>query len=424
MEKVDGRHDKNDEDTDGLRIGGHQWVEANDLVKWPHCAVCGIIRRHDDKNNPCKGAAKIALRNYYTEGGAQSPSTPATGETPRTNALQKRVCDKTDELQCSGRHDEASSEARLQECLQEAYDHARQLEGGVYAAGCTINDQLEVRNERAEKAERELAHATEHYRYTKEDIAAAISSTQSPSTYDVVADAVQEIADAAEEAFKKAGLAHPGEWDGDNIVEDVKRGICSAIERLATDQARLREVEHMAWHLMEASEENATTGEFTINPNREDVLELATLLPEAHPEPCAPSATPAPEQMLWLWKNFVDGKPEYWAFDNPYPTFGGGDPQTLGSPAGYAIFKESTLSPNHKDWTDAEILAEIKRAKANPKSEPSAACVIAPPSQDSQEASRVVKRGHPVHFEAQNIMADELLRLAGASTPTSSDERN
>ena len=57
-----------EDDSDGLRIGGHQWVEANDLVKWPHCAVCGIIRRHDDKNKPCKGAAKLSLRNYYTEG--------------------------------------------------------------------------------------------------------------------------------------------------------------------------------------------------------------------------------------------------------------------------------------------------------------------------------------------------------------------
>lgn len=52
------------------------------------------------------------------------------------------------------------------------------------------------------------------------------------STYDAVADAVQEIADAAEEAFKKAGLTDPGEWDSDNIVEDVKRGIVSAIERM------------------------------------------------------------------------------------------------------------------------------------------------------------------------------------------------
>ncbi len=72
--------DKDVEDTDGLRIGGHQWVEANDLVKWPHCAVCGIIRRHDDKNNPCKGAAKIALRNYYTEGSSAVPSLAAMTE--------------------------------------------------------------------------------------------------------------------------------------------------------------------------------------------------------------------------------------------------------------------------------------------------------------------------------------------------------
>ena len=60
----------------------------------------------------------------------------------------------------------------------------------------------------------------------------APQSPQAPQ-YDAVADAVQEIADAAEEAFKKAGLTDPGEWDSDNIVEDVKRGIVSAIGRLA-----------------------------------------------------------------------------------------------------------------------------------------------------------------------------------------------
>lgn len=40
----------------------HAWREANALVKWPHCGLCGIIRRHDDKNKPCKGVAKITLR--------------------------------------------------------------------------------------------------------------------------------------------------------------------------------------------------------------------------------------------------------------------------------------------------------------------------------------------------------------------------
>lgn len=44
---------------------------------------------------------------------------------------------------------------------------------------------------------------------------------------------------------------------------------------------------------------------------------------------------------LWLWKNFVDDKPEYWAFDNPYPCDENGDPITLGEPCGWGIVKES-----------------------------------------------------------------------------------
>ena len=32
---------------------------------------------------------------------------------------------------------------------------------------------------------------------------------------------------------------------------------------------------------------------------------------------------------LWLWENFVDGKPEYLAFDNPFPIhIDSDDPQT------------------------------------------------------------------------------------------------
>lgn len=66
---------------------------------------------------------------------------------------------------------------------------------------------------------------------------------------------------------------------------------------------------------------------------------------------------------LWLWKNFVDGKPEYWAFDNPYPCQpGGGDPLTLGEPCGYAIVKESTQG--RFDVSEAEVIAAIKRASA------------------------------------------------------------
>ena len=61
---------------------------------------------------------------------------------------------------------------------------------------------------------------------------------------------------------------------------------------------------------------------------------------------------------LWLWKNFVDGKPEYWAFDNPFPVhLDCGDPQTLGEPCGYAIFKESRNG--RPDVTEAEVLRRI-----------------------------------------------------------------
>lgn len=69
---------------------------------------------------------------------------------------------------------------------------------------------------------------------------------------------------------------------------------------------------------------------------------------------------------LWLWKNFVDGRPEYWAFDNPYPCKeGGGDPLTLGEPCGYAIFKESTQG--RFDVPEAEVIAAIKGAQERSK---------------------------------------------------------
>ena len=75
----------------------------------------------------------------------------------------------------------------------------------------------------------------------------------------------------------------------------------------------------------------------------------------------AMSATPA--KRLWLWKNFVDGRPEYWAFDNPYPTHGGGDPMTLGEPCGYAIFKSSTAG--RTDVPEEQVIAAIRRAADN-----------------------------------------------------------
>ena len=65
---------------------------------------------------------------------------------------------------------------------------------------------------------------------------------------------------------------------------------------------------------------------------------------------------------LWLWRNFVDGRPEYWAFDNPYPCFQNGDPMTLGEPCGYAIVKDSTRGRN--DTSDEQVIAAIRAALA------------------------------------------------------------
>ena len=64
---------------------------------------------------------------------------------------------------------------------------------------------------------------------------------------------------------------------------------------------------------------------------------------------------------LWLWKNFVDGRPEYWAFDNPFPiNLDNGDPQTLGGPCGYALFKPSRVG--RTDVSDEEVLRRMDAA--------------------------------------------------------------
>jgi len=72
------------------------------------------------------------------------------------------------------------------------------------------------------------------------------------------------------------------------------------------------------------------------------------------------ATSPLSEMRLWLWKNFVDGRPEYWAFDNPFPTIDGGDPMTLGEPCGWAILKQS--ENGRPDVPLSKVEAAIKRA--------------------------------------------------------------
>lgn len=46
---------------------------------------------------------------------------------------------------------------------------------------------------------------------------------------------------------------------------------------------RLREIEHIAWHLLDDSEEDSQTGQVTIRPMQEDWNKLSNLLSEKHP---------------------------------------------------------------------------------------------------------------------------------------------
>jgi hypothetical protein len=66
---------------------------------------------------------------------------------------------------------------------------------------------------------------------------------------------------------------------------------------------------------------------------------------------------------LWLWKNFVEGRPEYWAFDNPFPCVSvGGDPLTLGEPCGWALLKFSVNG--RPDRSEQEVINTVTRLAA------------------------------------------------------------
>lgn len=98
--------------------------------------------------------------------------------------------------------------------------------------GDALAEALEKETARRQRAEILLQAMNSNYIREKEARELASSAERSPTTYDVVADAVNEIADAASDAFRAADIT-PGEWDGDNIVQDVKLGIVACIELLA-----------------------------------------------------------------------------------------------------------------------------------------------------------------------------------------------
>jgi hypothetical protein len=103
-----------------------------------------------------------------------------------------------------------------------------------------------------------------------------------------------------------------------------------------------------------------------------EYIDLQAAHPEHKPNPktwphlMTYAPLPAQEPVkLWLWKNFVDGKPEYWAFDNPFPIFmDSHDPQTLGEPCGYALLKPSRAG--RTDVSDEQVLQDVQKALAQP----------------------------------------------------------
>lgn len=62
--------------------GDHDWAGQEDprMARWPSlrdsmrpgwrmCIVCGVIRRHDAANKPCRGVTRIVLREEADDDG-------------------------------------------------------------------------------------------------------------------------------------------------------------------------------------------------------------------------------------------------------------------------------------------------------------------------------------------------------------------
>lgn len=50
-----------------LGIGVHDWFTPG-FIGYECCRKCGMVRRADDKNKPCRDRVVLSLRDEYTEG--------------------------------------------------------------------------------------------------------------------------------------------------------------------------------------------------------------------------------------------------------------------------------------------------------------------------------------------------------------------
>lgn len=42
----------------------HEWF-VPEFIGYECCRKCGIVRRRDDKNNPCRGKVRVTLRESF-----------------------------------------------------------------------------------------------------------------------------------------------------------------------------------------------------------------------------------------------------------------------------------------------------------------------------------------------------------------------
>jgi len=50
-----------------LGVGAHDWF-LPERIPYQCCRKCGVVRRTDGKNSPCRGRVVLSLRDDYTEG--------------------------------------------------------------------------------------------------------------------------------------------------------------------------------------------------------------------------------------------------------------------------------------------------------------------------------------------------------------------
>lgn len=41
------------------KAGAHDWREPNLRFAWVYCGICGVVKRRDGQNKPCKGPTRL-----------------------------------------------------------------------------------------------------------------------------------------------------------------------------------------------------------------------------------------------------------------------------------------------------------------------------------------------------------------------------